>query len=72
MGLTASLVEEPTILAEFEDLADIFLVDKARGLPAHGPQDLAIKFDNGKQPHWGPIYNHSEKELAVLYGNTLR
>ncbi len=44
----------------------MFTVDEARGLPAHGPQDLAIELHDGKQAHWGPIYNLLEKELGVL------
>ncbi len=66
VGLAATLTEESTIPNEFEDLADEFSADEARGLPAHGPQDLAIKLQDGKQPPWGPIYNLSEKELGVL------
>ncbi len=66
LGLAAILVEEPTILTEFEDLADVFSADEAQGLPVRGPQDLAIKLQDGKQPSWGLIYNLSEKELAIL------
>jgi hypothetical protein len=36
VGLTATLAQEPTILNEFDDLADVFSADKARELPAHG------------------------------------
>jgi hypothetical protein len=50
VGLATTLMEEPTIPTEFEDLANVFLADKARGLPAHGPQDLAIELQDGKQP----------------------
>jgi hypothetical protein len=50
VGLAATLTEEPTIPTEFEDLAVVFSVNEARGLPAHGPQDLAIELQDGKQP----------------------
>ncbi len=61
------LMEEPTIPTEFEDLADVFLVDEAWGLPMHCPQDLAIELQDGKQAPRGPISNLSEKELVVLW-----
>jgi hypothetical protein len=67
VGLAAMLAKEPIIPNEFEDLADVFTADEAQGLPAHGPQDLAIKLQDGKQPPWGFIYNLSKKELAVLW-----
>jgi hypothetical protein len=66
VGLMAMLTEELTILTKFEDLTDVFSADKAQGLPVHGPQDLAIELQDSKQPLWRPIYNLSEKELAVL------
>jgi hypothetical protein len=66
VGLTATFTEEPTILTEFKDLANVFSADEARGLPVHSPQDLVIKLQARNQPPKGPIYNLSEKELVVL------
>ncbi len=66
IGLAATLKEVPTIQTKFEDLVDVFLADKVRGLPVHGPQDLALELQDRKQPPRGPINNLSKKELVVL------
>jgi hypothetical protein len=50
VGLAATLSKEnPTIPTKIENLADMFLADKARGLPVHGLQNLAIKLQDGMQ-----------------------
>ncbi len=66
MGLAATLTEEPAIPNKCKDLADVLLADEARGLPACGPQDLAIELQDAKQSPRSPIENLSNKELGVL------
>ncbi len=48
VGLAAIVVEDATILTEFEDLEDVFSVNEAWGLSMHCLQDLVIKITEGK------------------------
>jgi hypothetical protein len=57
---------EPTAFEPYRAYAQVFSEVDSESLPSHGPQDLAIKLLNGKQPLWGPIYNLSEKELDTF------
>ena len=50
----------------YSEHSDVFDQEMAEGLPEHGPQDLAIDLVEGKEPPFGPLYNLSEAELAVL------
>jgi hypothetical protein len=61
VGLAATVLGEPSIPPEFKDLSSVFSEDEARNLADHGPQDLAIDLQEGKQPLSGPIYNLSKK-----------
>jgi len=55
-----------TVPAAYQDYLDIFSEEKADDLPELGRRVHAI--DTGDQdPPWGPVYNLSEKELAVLH-----
>lgn len=55
------------IPTEYADFADVFSDTNAYVLPEHGSHDHAIDLiDESKQPPYGPIYNLSEPELAVL------
>ena len=52
---------------EYADFADVFSESNAYILPEHGEHDHAIDLiDETKAPPYGPIYNLSESELAVL------
>jgi hypothetical protein len=55
----------PAISQEFADYADVFLEEEAAILPPLKGLQHAIKL-NGSKPPYGPIYNLSETELAVL------
>ena len=57
--------QEIKIPTEYWDLREAFSEKKADELPAHGPQDHAIDIEGGSPP-WGPLYNMSCGELAVL------
>lgn len=57
----------PVIPEEYRDLAHAFSKEKAHELPPHrGHLDHAIDLEPGTKPTFGPIYNLSEAELAVL------
>jgi hypothetical protein len=58
---------EPTVPESYGAYAQIILEADSESMPSRGPQDLAIKLLEGKQPQWGPIYNLSEKELDTLH-----
>ena len=51
---------------EYEDFADVFSEKEASEFPAYTWTEHAIDLVEGKEPPYGPIYNLSEKELAVL------
>ena len=51
---------------EFQKYKDVFSESDASLLPDHGPQELSINLEPGKQPPWGPIYQLSGPELATL------
>ena len=52
---------------EYADFADVFSKISVYILPEHKNHDYAIDLiDKAKQPLYGPIYNLSETELAVL------
>jgi len=58
-------VKEPEILQEYADLKDIANKKAAHTLP--NPILVEYKIDIGdKKPPFGPLYNLSENELAVL------
>lgn len=67
-----SVADEPLtpkleIPPEYTDFKDVFSDTNAYILPEHGTHDHAIDLiDEKKQPPYGPIYNLSESELAVL------
>jgi hypothetical protein len=42
VGLVATVMEEPTIPIEFQDLFAVFSEDEACNLADHGPKDLSI------------------------------
>ena len=66
--ITAPLIcaaTEIQVPKEYWDLRDVFSEAKANELPAHGPHDHAIDLEGGSPP-WGPLYNMSCEELAVL------
>jgi len=50
----------------YEEYADVFSRESSAQLSENGPFDLAIDLEEGKQPPYGPMYNLSENELAVL------
>jgi Reverse transcriptase (RNA-dependent DNA polymerase)/gag-polyprotein putative aspartyl protease len=57
----------PVIPEEYRDLAHAFSKEKAHELPPHrGHLDHAVDLEPGTKPTFGPIYNLSEAELAVL------
>ncbi len=43
-------LEEPTILKEYRDLADVFLPSNANSLPQHQDEDPAIELEPRKTP----------------------
>lgn len=59
---------QPTLLAYLEDYADVFSVENASMLPAHGKLDHAIDVTPNSDPPYRPLYNLSQNELAVLRG----
>ena len=62
-SLMASLeVEIPT---EYHEYREAFSKEAAEELPQHGPQDHTIE-TAGRTPGFGPLYNLSATELAVL------
>ncbi len=58
--------EDGWIPPEYEDLKEVFSKTRAQAVPEHGPQDLTIDLEKGKEPPWGLIYNLSAKELETL------
>ena len=61
------LPSTPQIPPEYADFADVFSDTSPYTLPEHGTHDHAIDLiDESKPPPYGPIYNLSDTELAVL------
>jgi hypothetical protein len=40
---------------QYADLKEVFSPRKAEEVPRHGPQDIVLDLEDGKQPPWGPI-----------------
>ena len=57
---------ELQVRKEYREQAYLFSEDEACHLPDHGPHDLAINLQPGKQPPHQPLYNLSESELQSL------
>ena len=63
------VIEKPSstvLLEKYSDFSDVFDKVCADKLLRHSEHDLAIKTEEGKQPPFGPTYNHSQLELEVL------
>ena len=54
------------IPSEYSDLHQAFIKSTAE-LPAHGPHDLGIDLEPGKQPPFGPLYSLSADELKLVH-----
>lgn len=50
----------------YQAYADVFSKAKASQLPLHCDLDHAIDLEHGEKPPYGPIYNLSKTELAML------
>ena len=62
------MVEESLdIPTPYNEYTDVFFLEKATELPSHGEWDYAIALYEGTELPFGPIYNLSEMELAVLW-----
>ena len=51
---------------EYYDFLDVFSQEAADTLPPHRSSDHKIKFVQGKEPTYGPLYGISQDELRVL------
>lgn len=61
----ASLLKK--IPVEYKEYEDLFREGpKNEALPKHQPWDHEIPLEEGKTPPFGPLYQQSEKELAIL------
>ena len=57
-----NIIEKPssTVLSEkYSDFLDVFDKVRADKLPRHSEHNLAIEMEEGKQPPFGPTYDHS-------------
>jgi hypothetical protein len=66
LAVTDSPPPSSVLPSEYEEYSDVFSKVEADHLPQHGVQDHAIDLDEGQQLPFGPIYNLSASELAVL------
>jgi len=51
---------------QYRDFIEIFGKATQASLPAHGPQDMIIDLEPGKQPPSGKLYPLSSYELKLL------
>jgi len=51
---------------QYRDFVEIFGKAAQASLPAHGPQDMVIDLEPGKQPPSGKLYSLSPDELELL------
>jgi hypothetical protein len=63
MGTT---VHESVLPSDYEDFADVFSEEEAAKLQQLEGAQHPIELEPGKDPPWGPIYNLSATELAIL------
>ena len=54
------------LFSKFHEFFELFSEKEANKLPPHRPYDHKIKFIEGKQPGYGPLYSMSQGELQVL------
>ena len=60
------LTAKVTLLVKYEDFADVFSKQNTDVLPEHSMHNLAIETKEGKQPPFGPVYNHLAFELQTF------
>ena len=56
----------PPLPSQLDEYRDVFSSEAAGTLPRHAWGDHAIDIEHGKEAPYGPLYNLSPKELAVL------
>ena len=64
-----NVIKKPSstvLLEKYSDFSDVFDKVHADKLPCYSEHDLAIKTEEGKQPPFNPIYDHSQLELEIL------
>ena len=61
------LTANVTLPVKYENFADVFSKQNANVLLKYSMHDLAIETEEGKQPLFGPMYNHLAVKLQTLY-----